>query len=110
MTIELTQLLFTTSPRLTIAVIGGAGHVGVEVVRHALREGHSVVALDRAPHGMVAPQERYLYQQLDATDFNAFKDAVRGCDALIHLAAVYNHHDDEGRLLDDAFGQHVSEA
>lgn len=96
------------SPKLTIAIIGAAGHVGSAVAQHALDEGHAVVALDRPLHGKLEAQPRYLYQQLDAVDFYAYKRAIRGCDAVIHLAAVYNAHDDEGKLLDDAYQQHVS--
>lgn len=94
--------------KLTIAIIGAAGHVGSSVAQYALDQGHAVVALDRPKEGKIQNQARYMYQQLDATDFHAYKRAIRGCDALIHLAAVYNAHDDEGRLLDDAYLQHVS--
>ena len=92
---------------LTIGVTGGAGHVGLGVVHLALAQGHSVVALDRNPTGKVEPQERYQYKQVDATDFEAYKAAVKGCTALIHLAALFNMQDDEGKPLDDRV-QHVS--
>ena len=91
---------------LLIAVTGGAGHVGTGVVRHALSEGHSVIALDRGVEGKLPPQDRYSYKQVNVVDFEAYKAAVRGCTALIHLAAVYNQHDDEG-ISTDEVQQHV---
>ena len=92
---------------LVIGVTGGAGHVGLGVCQLALAQGHTVIALDRSPTGKIEPRERYQYKQVDATDFEAYKAAVQGCTALIHLAALFNMHDDDGNSLDDRM-QHVS--
>ena len=42
-------------PLMTIAVIGATGGVGRHVVRLALEQGHTVVALARDPAKIVAP-------------------------------------------------------
>ena len=73
-----------------IAVTGGAGLVGCAVVQQALSDGHTIVAIDLPPTGKISAQERYTYTSVDLTDFHAFLAAVKGCDALVHLAALYN--------------------
>jgi nucleoside-diphosphate-sugar epimerase len=57
-----------------IAVTGSAGLLGRAVVDLARSQGHEVVGIDRA-------------EGVDVTDFGALSFRVRGCDALVHLAA-----------------------
>ncbi|ORX37019.1 hypothetical protein BD324DRAFT_600634 [Kockovaella imperatae] len=78
----------TVDKSLKIAVTGGAGHVGTGVVKLALAQGHSVVAIDIGPRGKLEPQARYEYKQVDVVDLQAYKAAVDGCNAIIHLAAA----------------------
>lgn len=55
------------------------------MVRRSLEEGHSVVGIDR-----VAPpstDHRVRAVDADVTDYAQLLEAIRGCDALIHLAA-----------------------
>ena len=73
-----------------IAVTGGAGLVGSAVVQQALSDGHTVVAIDLPPIGKISAQDRYTYASADLTDFDAFLASAKGCDAVIHLAALYN--------------------
>ena len=87
--------------KLKIAVVGGAGHIGSAVCTQALKDGHEVLALDRGTKGRLSPQERYEYRQLDANDFLKYKEAIKDCNALVHLSAVYNLHDDEGNITTD---------
>ncbi len=69
---------------MKIAVTGSRGVVGRAVVALALEEGHSVVPIDRVPDP--AWDDEGL--QIDVTDFDTLTEAIRGCDALIHLAAI----------------------
>lgn len=94
-----------SSSPLKIAVTGAAGLVGTGVVQKCLDEGHNVLALDQPKTSPLAARANYQYQQLDATNFEAFKAALDGCDALIHLAAVYNNPTGE---VPDRYKQHVS--
>lgn len=87
---------------LRIAVTGAAGHVGTEVCLQALKDGHTVIGLDRPPISHVPAQERWTYKPTDLTNYDAFKAAVEGCDAMIHLAAVLSH-----LKSADAHPQHV---
>lgn len=69
---------------MKIAITGAHGRVGRATVALALEEGHSVVPIDRVPDP--AGDEEAL--QIDVTDFESLTEGIRGCDALIHLAAI----------------------
>ena len=75
---------------MRIAVTGAGGTMGSRVVATAREAGHEVVAIDRAASGLPtrAPDLRpYVFE---LSDFGSLVSAVRGCDALIHLAAYVN--------------------
>ncbi len=72
---------------MKIAVTGGSGSVGRTVVEMALAEGHSVVNIDRVPPPNALPPNA-AFVQAELTDYAAFAQAVRGCEALVHLAAI----------------------
>ena len=70
----------------TIALTGGSGRIGRAIAAAALQAGHRVVSIDR-----VAPaeaQENIRFVQADIGDYDALVEAFRGCDALIHMAAI----------------------
>lgn len=72
-----------------IAVTGGNGRVGSAVIELALAQGHSVVSVDRTPPSELAEERPRLTHILaDTTDYEAFANALRECEALIHLAAI----------------------
>lgn len=97
--------------KLKIAITGANGVIGRGVVKQALDVGHSVVALDVAPQHQHVPDaaaaaedraDRYEYKAVDLTNEAKFREAIDGCDALIHLAAVYslqNPKNPDGPLL-----------
>ncbi|WP_211230341.1 NAD-dependent epimerase/dehydratase family protein [Inquilinus limosus] len=78
----------------TIALTGGSGRIGRAIAAAALRRGHRVVSIDRA--APAEPQENLRFVQADIGDYDALVDAFRGCDALIHMAAIPSpgHHPD----------------
>lgn len=71
---------------MRIAVTGGHGRIGQAVVALALKEGHSVVNIDRIEKGPEASGVTFI--KVDTSDYDAFESALKGCDALIHLAAI----------------------
>ncbi|MEO6996496.1 MAG: NAD(P)-dependent oxidoreductase [Terracoccus sp.] len=73
---------------MRVAVTGAGGLLGVAVTRAAVDDGHSVVALDRPGAAGSVEGDAVRRVDLDLTDYPAVKDAVRGCDAVIHLAAL----------------------
>lgn len=71
---------------MKIAVTGGNGRIGRAVVGQALSAGHDVVVIDRVEHEERPAETVFL--QVEATDYPALEAALRGCDALVHLAAI----------------------
>lgn len=71
---------------MKIAVTGGNGRIGRAVVKHALADGHEVVVIDRVPPDADADAPPFF--EVDTTDYSALTQTLRGCDALVHLAAV----------------------
>ena len=80
---------------MKIAITGGTGRVGSAIVDMALAHGHDIVSIDQRPSANPA-QPNSTFIQADLTDYEAFVGAIRGCDALIHMAAIASpgHHPD----------------
>jgi dihydroflavonol-4-reductase len=73
-----------------VFVSGGTGFIGGEVVRQLRGRGEEVVCLVRSPEK--AAQLRELGCELvsgDLSDARALSEGMKGCDALIHAAAMY---------------------
>ena len=84
---------------MKIAVTGCNGSVGRRVVIRALDEGHSVVGIDASPLAItiddiqvrrVAEHEAFSFVQHDVRQFDGIMDLLKGCDAVVHLAAHRN--------------------
>jgi nucleoside-diphosphate-sugar epimerase len=73
---------------MRIAVTGGSGHVGRAVVEMALAQGHSVISIDRTLPAETTATTEVTFVQTDITQYADLEHALRGCDALIHLAAI----------------------
>jgi nucleoside-diphosphate-sugar epimerase len=74
---------------MKIAVTGSSGSVGKAIVSLALTQGHTIVGIDRVkPVKKDAGRSNFTYIQVDLTDYKAFEKALRGCDALVHMAAI----------------------
>jgi UDP-glucose 4-epimerase len=71
---------------MKIALTGGSGGIGRAVIAQALPAGHSIVSIDRVAQEDGGPNVRFV--QADVADYDAVSDAITGCDALIHLAAI----------------------
>jgi nucleoside-diphosphate-sugar epimerase len=73
---------------MKIAVTGGSGRVGKAVIEMALTQGNSVVSIDRVNPDDNAAHSNIKYIQADITNYVAIENAIRGCDALVHMAAI----------------------
>ena len=71
---------------LHIAITGGSGFIGSNVVDALVAEGHRVTVLDVRP----AHRRDVGFVQLDITDVDALATAFEGVDVVFHLAAVSN--------------------
>ncbi|ABD09613.1 nucleoside-diphosphate-sugar epimerase [Frankia casuarinae] len=72
---------------MKIAVTGGSGFIGSHVVDRLLDAGHDVLSLD-VEHRPVDP--RASYQHLDVLDLPAVTAALRGVEAVFHIAGMSN--------------------
>jgi UDP-glucose 4-epimerase len=73
---------------MKILVVGGAGYIGSHVAREFLDQGHEVTVYDNLSSGVrenLFPEERFI--QGDILDYPSLVAAMKGHDALIHLAA-----------------------
>ena len=69
---------------MEIAVTGGSGRLGGWVIDRLLREGDKVRSLDVVPPKKSLPQG-VLFLQVELTDLQSVREAIRGCDGVIHL-------------------------
>jgi len=78
----------------TILVTGGAGYVGSVVVAELLERDYEVRALDVLAHGSVPSllpawgNKRFHFIHGDVRDPEARRAALKGTDAVVHLAAI----------------------
>lgn len=83
---------------MNIAVTGGNGELGRALIPYLMEQGHAVVSIDRALPPISHPPPAHAPRHIvaDARDFGELIAALRGCDALIHLAAhrTPNHNPD----------------
>ena len=78
---------------MKVLVTGGAGYIGAVLVPLLLDHGHKVRVLDNLSYGgssllPVVRNPDFEFVQGDVRDLRAMRDAVEGCDAVIHLAAI----------------------
>ena len=69
---------------MVIAVTGAAGRVGGFVVDELTQSGHDVVAVDLREPIVGATETR----RADIRDLATLAGAFRGCEAIVHLAAI----------------------
>ena len=77
---------------MRVLVTGGAGFIGSHVVDALADAGHEPVIFDQVPSVHHDPAE-VRHVAGDITDLAAARRAARGCDAVIHLAAVADVND-----------------
>ncbi len=74
---------------MRVAVTGGSGFVGSNLVDRLATDGHDVVVVDTVrPH-----RSDVAHRHVDIRDLDALTAALRGCDVVFHLAAVSNVND-----------------
>lgn len=81
---------------MKIAITGGSGRIGKAVTELALAQGHSVVSIDYVAAANRDEQANLWFIQADLTQYEQIEQALKGCEALVHLAAIPapGHHPD----------------
>ncbi|MBN2394815.1 MAG: NAD-dependent epimerase/dehydratase family protein, partial [Anaerolineae bacterium] len=77
-------------------ITGGAGFLGINLIRHLLRQGHTVTSLDIADFTYPDVIDRVQVIQGDIRDPGAVARAMQNCDSVVHAAAalpLYPHED-----------------
>lgn len=90
---------------MRILITGGTGFVGREVAAELLRGGHDVVLLVRpGSEGKVLPPQgpyrRASTAPGDVLDPTSLLEAIRGCDAVIHLVGIIREFPKKGITFD----------
>lgn len=80
---------------MRVLITGGTGFVGSHTAAEVIRAGHTVRLLARRPERAapaLAPHRVTLPEVVagDVRDAQAVRAALRGCDAVIHAAAIYS--------------------
>ncbi|MCY4625612.1 MAG: NAD-dependent epimerase/dehydratase family protein [Chloroflexi bacterium] len=82
-----------------ILLTGASGFIGSHVAACAVRRGYEVVALVRDPGAYRAPHGAVRVVKGDVRDAAAVRRALRGCDAVIHAAALYTFDAAQARAM-----------
>lgn len=76
----------------TVFVTGATGRAGEYIVKDLLSNGYKVVGVDQKmtvdPRSFRTPG--YTFKMIDVTNFGQVVSAMKGCDAVIHMAAITN--------------------
>lgn len=71
---------------MKLFVTGGGGFLGLAIIRQLCDKGHEVVSFSRKDHP-VLKKLGVTHIQGDIVDYKALKEAMRGCEAVFHVAA-----------------------
>ena len=75
-------------PPHTVLVTGGAGFLGINLIRFLLERGHAAVSLDLTPFDYPDVRDRVRVVTGDIRDERAVAQAMAGVDAVVHAAAA----------------------
>ncbi len=93
-----------------VCVVGGAGYVGSALIPELLKAGHKVTVLDLYLYGEdlfkdLRSNPNFREVQGDMRDMSVCANALKGCDAVIHLACISN---DPSFELDPGLGKSIN--
>lgn len=71
---------------MKVLVTGGGGFLGLAILKQLVEDGHEVVSYSRGQYD-VLEKLGIVHHQRDLLDYARLKTALRGCDAVFHVAA-----------------------
>lgn len=95
------------TPPATILVTGGAGFLGINLIRYLVERGYTTVSLDIAPFTYPDPRDRIRVITGDIRDRAAVESAMRGVDAVVHAAAALPLYSPEEIYTTDVEGTRI---
>ena len=72
-----------------VAVTGGAGFIGSNLVSRLIAEGHEVIVVDDLSTGLLSniKDQNCEFRKLSITDFDQLNSAIKECETIFHLGA-----------------------
>ena len=74
---------------IKVAVTGGAGFIGSNLVARLIAEGHEVVVVDDLSTGLLSNvrNQDCEFREISVTDYSELNSALKDCETIFHLAA-----------------------
>src|ERR1044071_4064293 len=91
-------------PNKTYLITGGAGFLGINLVRYLLDRGHNVTSLDIAPFDYPDVKNRVKIITGDIRDRSSVDRAMEGADIVVHTAAALPLYKPEDIMTTDLDG------
>lgn len=90
--------------KLKVLITGGAGFLGINLVRYLLKKGCEVVSLDRVQFDYPDVNRKITIITGDIRDFEMDKKAMKGVDMVVHTAAALPLYTEEEIMTTDVEG------
>lgn len=68
---------------MKVVLAGAFGHLGLDILKALIRDGHEVVAADLREKDVPELKGKYTFASIDATKPETMKDICDGCEAAI---------------------------